>query len=237
MNSFIEHISTYSDLSQTALFVLIPLFCILSYLLGSLNFGVILSRKLAKDDVRSHGSGNAGTTNMLRTYGKKLAILTILGDMLKVAVAIVLSFVVIFNNNALDMLFGDNMMNDYNIALKSVFGLFCVIGHIFPCFFNFKGGKGVATCGGMTFIIDWRVALIMLAVFFIALLITKMVSVGSIGMAVFYAPVIFAFHRNVLCLVFAIVFALIVIVAHRENIVKIKNGTEHKITDKKKTKE
>lgn len=237
MNSLLEYIGTYSDFSQTTLIVVIPVLIVLSYLLGSLNFGVILSRKLAKDDIRSHGSGNAGTTNMLRTYGKKLAILTILGDMLKVAVAIVLSFVVLFGNNALLLLFGNNMMDDYAIALKSVIGLFCVIGHIFPCFFSFKGGKGVATCGGMTFIIDWRVALIMLAVFFIALIITKMVSVGSISMAVFYAPVIFAFHKNILCFVFALVFAIIVIVAHKENIVKIKNGTENKITDKKKIKE
>lgn len=237
MNSFFDYISAYTDLSQTSFLIILPILCILSYLLGSLNFSVILSRKLAKDDVRSHGSGNAGTTNMLRTYGKKLAILTILGDMLKVAVAIVVSFLIIFKGNCGAMLFGENMMNDYIIALKSVFGLFCVLGHIFPCFFQFKGGKGVATCGGMTFMIDWRVALIMLVVFFIALLITKMVSVGSISMAVFYAPVIFAFHRNALCLIFAIIFALIVIVAHRENIVKIKNGTENKITDKKKTKE
>ena len=127
---------------------------VLSYLLGSLNFGIILSRKFQKEDVRTHGSGNAGSTNMLRNYGKLPAVATILGDMAKVAVAILL----------VRLLVGNELYAQQTIFIKSFAGLFCVLGHIFPCFFRFKGGKGVATCGGMVFMIDWRIALILLAV-------------------------------------------------------------------------
>ena len=104
---------------------------VLSYLLGSLNFGIILSRRFQKEDVRTHGSGNAGSTNMLRNYGKLPAVATILGDMAKVAVAILL----------VRLLVGNELYVQQPIFIKSFAGLFCVLGHIFPCFFRFKGGK------------------------------------------------------------------------------------------------
>ena len=157
---------------------------VLSYLLGSLNFGIILSRKFQKEDVRTHGSGNAGSTNMLRNYGKLPAVATILGDMAKVAVAILL----------VRLLVGNELYAQQTIFIKSFAGLFCVLGHIFPCFFRFKGGKGVATCGGMVFMIDWRIALILLAVFFVAVLITKWVSLGSILMAILYPVLMGLFY-------------------------------------------
>ena len=169
---------------------------IISYLLGSLNFGIIISKSLSKDDVRSHGSGNAGSTNMLRNYGKKHAVMTIIGDMLKVAVAIFISFVIVrkMGNISLAENGGALILGiDARMFTKSFAGLFCVLGHIFPCFFGFKGGKGVATAGGMVFMIDWRIALILLAIFAIIVLITKYVSLGSIAMAVFYPVFIFVF--------------------------------------------
>ena len=205
-----------------------------SYLLGSLNFGVILSRKLEGDDVRKHGSGNAGTTNMLRNYGKKLAILTILGDMLKVGVAIALSFGII-NLIAKDNAATLSTLNvDRNMLIKSFSGFFCVLGHIFPCYFKFKGGKGVATSGGMVFAIDWRIALILLAIFIVIVLLTKYVSLGSIVIAILYPVLIFVFHRSIILVCIALVFTLIVIIAHRENIKKLLNGTENKISLSKK---
>ena len=209
------------------------LVAVVSYLLGSLNFGVILSKKLENDDVRSHGSGNAGTTNMLRNYGKKLAILTILGDMLKVGVAIALSFLIFDSiiKNAGELPVIDGV--DGNMLLKSFAGFFCVLGHIFPCFFNFKGGKGVATSGGMVFIIDWRIALILLAIFIIIVLITKYVSLGSLVMAILYPVFIFVFHKSILLTLIALVFTIIVVAAHRENIKKLIHGNESKISLKK----
>lgn len=212
--------------------VLFILIALLSYLLGSLNFSVILSRKIANDDVRNHGSGNAGTTNMLRNYGKGMAVLTILGDMAKVAVAILIAFLVLKGfdyYNPLIKIFGINT----DVIIKSFAGFFCVLGHIFPCFFKFKGGKGVATSGGMVFMIDWKIALILLAVFAVVLVITKYVSLGSIIMAVLYPVLIFFFYKSAVLTIIASVFAIIVIIAHKENIKKLINHTESKITDKK----
>lgn len=204
---------------------------VLSYLLGSLNFGVILSKRLEHDDVREHGSGNAGTTNMLRNYGKGVGALTILGDMLKVMVAIIIAKLIISNNELSTIqLFSENT----NIILKSYAGIFAVIGHIFPCYFGFKGGKGVATSGGMVFMIDWRIALILLAMFFIVVLLTKYVSLGSLVMAVFYPVFMFIFYKSVPLTIIAGVFMLIVIIAHRGNIKKLINHNENKISLKSK---
>ncbi len=214
-----------------AVFIYI-LIALLSYLLGSLNFGVILSKHFVKDDVRSHGSGNAGSTNMLRNYGKGLAALTILGDMAKVAVAILIAFGLLKFTDVYYLL-SELFDSDADIIIKSFSGFFCVFGHIFPCFFKFKGGKGVATSGGMVFMIDWRIALILLAMFFVVVLITKYVSLGSLVMAFFYPVFIFVFHKSIILTVIAVVFALIVFIAHRQNIVKLCKGEENKITSKK----
>ena len=210
---------------------------IISYLLGSLNFGIIISKSLNKDDVRSHGSGNAGSTNMLRNYGKKYAVMTIIGDMLKVAIFI--SFIIVrklgnisLAENSDALIYGINA----RMFTKSFAGLFCVLGHIFPCFFGFKGGKGVATAGGMVFMIDWRIALILLAIFAIIVFITKYVSLGSIAMAVFYPVFIFIFYKSVALAFLSMVFTLIVVLAHRENIKKLINHTESKIGSKKNNK-
>lgn len=206
---------------------------ILSYLLGSLNFGVILSNKLKKDDIRNYGSGNAGTTNMLRKYGKGYAFLTIVGDMLKVVAAAFIALKIMeYTPQTLNEV-GIDVSIDRNIFIKSFAGFFCVVGHIFPCFFKFKGGKGVATAGGMVFVVDWRIALILLAVFIIVVAFTKYVSLGSIIMALLYPVLMFAFHRSIALTVIAAVFTLIVVIAHRGNNKKLLNHTENKITDKK----
>lgn len=205
-----------------------------SYLLGSLNFGVILSNKLKKDDIRNYGSGNAGTTNMLRKYGKGYAFLTIMGDMLKVVAAIVIALKIMEYTPATLNELGMNVNFDQNMFIKSFAGFFCVLGHIFPCFFKFKGGKGVATAGGMVFVVDWRIALILLAVFIVVVAVSKYVSLGSIIMAVLYPVLMFAFHRSIALTIIAAVFTLIVVTAHRSNIKKLFNHTESKITDKKK---
>lgn len=208
---------------------------VVSYLLGSLNFGVILSKNMQNDDVRNHGSGNAGTTNMLRNYGKKYAVLTILGDMAKVVVAIALAFLIfkLLAPNSDLLGYGDEFKK---MLIKSFAGFFCVLGHIFPCFFKFKGGKGVATSGGMVFLVDWRIALILLAVFIIVVVVTKYVSLGSLIMAVLYPIFIYIFYKSIVLTVIALVFTIIVFIAHRENILKLVNHTESKITDKKNNK-
>ena len=139
------------------------LIAVISYLLGSLNFGVILSKFVKKDDVREKGSGNAGTTNMMRSYGKVFGILTIIGDIAKVIVAIEIAFRILPADELKNIF--DSLNTNPQICLKSFAGLFAVIGHIFPCFFGFKGGKGVATSGGMVIFVNWKIALILFAVF------------------------------------------------------------------------
>lgn len=215
------------------------LIAIVSYLLGSLNFGVILSNHVKKDDVRNHGSGNAGTTNMLRNYGKGIALMTIIGDMLKVFIAIAVAFLIVRYSPALLGNTGEISLQslDTNMFIKSLAGFFCVLGHIFPCYFRFKGGKGVATAGGMVFAIDWRIALILLAVFIIIVAVTKYVSLGSIIMAILYPVFIFIFHSSIVLTVIAAVFTVVVIAAHKENIKKLIHHTESKIDFKSKKKD
>ena len=211
--------------------VKLGIIAILSYLLGSLNFGVILSNTVKKEDVRDSGSGNAGTTNMMRTYGKTLGLLTIAGDILKVMVAIWIAFK-IMNVEELKVTL-DNVSDYPQVVLKSFAGLFAVLGHIFPCFFKFKGGKGVATSGGMVIMIDWRIALILLVIFALTILITKYVSLGSILLAVFYPVFIGIFYKDIILVLIAMVFTIIVVVAHRENVKRLINHTENKIGQKK----
>lgn len=204
---------------------------VVSYLLGSCNFGVILSRSVKKEDVRDVGSGNAGTTNMMRTYGKTMGILTIVGDILKVFLAIWLAFRILSVEET-KMIF-NRISDNPQCVLKSFAGLFAVAGHIFPCFFGFKGGKGVATSGGMVIMIDWRIALILFAVFVVVILLTKYVSLGSIFMAVLYPVFMVLFYREIGLAIISLVFTFIVITAHRENIKKLINHTENKIGSKK----
>lgn len=210
---------------------------VLSYLLGSLNFGVILSKKLENDDVRNHGSGNAGTTNMMRSYGKGVGMLTIFGDIAKVFVAIYLCLWILEQTvlyNILKELVESSKFNaDIETVVKLFAGLFAVIGHIFPCYFGFKGGKGVATSGGMVIAIDWRIALILLVIFFITILLTKYVSLGSILMAIFFPVFMGIFYKSILLVCLSLVFTIIVIVAHRENVKRLLNHTENKIGSKK----
>ena len=207
---------------------------VISYLLGSLNFSIIVSRALAKRDIREAGSGNAGATNMLRTYGKKFAVFTMIGDIIKVAVAILIAFLLLGAPLELVFKFADTKEAVVTIIqYKEVAGFFCVLGHIFPLYFKFKGGKGVAACTGMVILVDWRIALILFVIFVLVVLISKMISLGSITIAVFYPLLIAVFYQNLILFLIAVMFAAIVIVAHRKNIRRIVKGTENKISDKK----
>ena len=210
------------------------LIAVISYFLGSLNFSIILSRTIEKRDIRESGSGNAGATNMLRTYGKHFAVLTMIGDILKVALAILIAFLIL--DAPLDLFFkiADDKETALTIILYKEFaGFFCVLGHIFPLYFKFKGGKGVAACTGMVILVDWRIALILFAIFVITIIASKMISLGSIIIAILYPVLIAIFYQNVILILIAVLFASIVIIAHRQNIKRILNGTENKLSSKK----
>lgn len=209
----------------------------ISYLLGSFNFSIIFSKAVAKKDIRESGSGNAGATNMLRTYGKRFAAFTMLGDILKVVLAIIITFAIL----DVSMKFLFTIPQDAGETLKIMLykefaGFFCVLGHIFPLFFKFKGGKGVAACTGMVIIVDWRIALILFVIFTVVIALSKWISLGSIIIAILYPILIGLFYQNVYLVLTALLFTIIVIIAHRDNIKRLINGTENKIDFKSKKK-
>lgn len=205
---------------------------IIAYLIGSVNFSVIFSKKFAGFDVREKGSGNAGSTNMLRSVGKKAAALTLICDVLKGVVAIVIAIIV------------GNIIQDSNKELLlQIAGIAVVLGHTFPIFFQFKGGKGVATSLGILLMSNWQIGLICLVFALVLMALTRMVSLGSCAAAVLF-PVLTLFindHYTVLTegkpgstyLVYSIIMAAIVLFNHRSNIKRILNGTENKLSFKK----
>lgn len=210
---------------------------VLSYLLGSLNFSIIVSRRCVHKDIRESGSHNAGATNMLRTNGKKYAIITFLGDVFKLFVAVLIAYLIIGKN--------DFSSNAY--LFKSIAGLSCVFGHMYPCFFGFKGGKGVSVCAGMVIAIDWRIALVLVVVFALVVLLSKYVSLGSIIIAICYPILTYIMFKpdtldlgatpigeRWIATIIAFVFTLIVVIKHSANIKRLFNGTESKISKKTK---
>lgn len=213
---------------------------LIAYLLGSISSAVIVSKTLYKEDVREKGSGNAGATNVLRNYGKKAAIYTTIGDLLKSMLAVLIGG---FLLQHLQLTHAEGISPDsLRIIGRYLGGACCVFGHMFPLFFGFKGGKGVMTACGLILILDFRVAILCLAVFGITVAMTRMVSLGSV-LGVFVAPFLVYFfgtyvdHRSVPAVTFCVtviaVIVLTIILKHSANIVRIFKGTESKISFKK----
>lgn len=209
--------------------VAIVLTAVIAYLLGSINFGIIVSKHLFHDDVRNYGSGNAGSTNMLRTYGKKGGALTFVGDFLKGVLAAAIGL----------FLFG--CIGGYTAAL------FAVVGHAFPAYYHFKGGKGVATLAGAAFVLNSSVFFCLILLFAALVLVSKYVSLGSIMSAAVWpllisrwgsigglliglgnAPVVWG-----TCTLLAFLAAALVVFLHRSNLVRLLKGTESKVDFKK----
>ena len=211
----------------------IILTAIIAYLLGSISFSIIFTKKFAGFDVRQKGSGNAGSTNVLRTAGKKPAILTLICDVLKGVVAVLVAFLMGIIANA----------DVWNAALLiQIAGVCVVLGHTFPIFFGFKGGKGVATALGVLLITNWQIGLICLVFALVLMAITRIVALGSIAAAILFPVLCFFITNNFLVgdsstrisyLVFGIIMALIVIFNHRSNIQRMASGTENKLIFKK----
>ncbi len=207
---------------------------VIPYLLGSFNFGLIISRRKYHDDIRVHGSGNAGTTNMLRTYGPKAAALTLVGDMLKAALAVILGYLLVNNqfvvyNEAghFSGVFGDK-------PGAAVAGLFVVVGHMFPCFFRFKGGKGVATTGMVILLLNPLVFLILFGIFAVIVIFTKYVSLASVMGVCLYPIMMSAFELNnngsPTATLLSVVMTGLVVFMHRENLKRLKDGKESKLS-------
>ena len=201
---------------------------IIAYLIGSVNFSVILSKKMAGFDVREKGSGNAGTTNMLRSVGKKAAALTLICDILKGIVAILIA-----------MFIGWAFQVENQSLLVQIAGIAVVIGHTFPVFFGFKGGKGVATSLGILIMSNWQIGLICLVFGVLLIALTRMVSLGSCAAAVLFPVLTLFITENYIVtqgsgyLIYSIILAVIVLFNHRSNIKRILAGKENKISFKK----
>ena len=205
---------------------------IIAYLIGSVNFSIIISKKMAGFDVREKGSGNAGATNMLRSVGKKAAAITLVCDILKGVISICIAIII-----------GNIAKNLDRELLLQIAGIAVVIGHTFPVFFGFKGGKGVATSLGVLLMSNWQIGLICLVFALVLMALTRMVSLGSCGAAVLF-PVLTLFineHYTVLTegkngnvyFIYSVILAIIVLYNHRENIKRILSGTENKLSFKK----
>lgn len=210
--------------------VLYIVITILAYLLGSISFSVIISKKMAGFDVREKGSGNAGSTNVLRTVGKKAAILTLICDILKgvVAVGIAAIATLIWKEANGPLLI--------QLAAGAV-----VLGHTFPIFFGFKGGKGVATALGVLLICNWQIGLICLVFALVIMAVTRIVSLGSIMAAILYPVLTLFIHEHYIIagegnysyLIFSILLAILVVYNHRTNLKRILEGKENKLSFKK----
>ena len=203
------------------------LLCLLAgYILGGISGGHVAG-KLYKTDVREHGSGNLGATNVLRTLGVKAAILTFAIDVSKVIIPVLIVRYVLFPQ------YTPYSYENQLLVLYIAFG--AVIGHNFPMTLNFHGGKGVACLAATILMFDWRMALPELLIFIIIVAITKYVSLGSIIVSLFFFGWIVIVHAAPLhLLLIAAAFPVSVIFMHRSNIIRLLNGTENKIGSKKK---
>ena len=190
-----------------------------AYLLGSFSTSITVSKLFYHQDIRQMGSGNAGATNTLRNFGAHKALLVMLGDGLKAVLAM--------------------WMARWLVGPEAMLyaGGEAVLGHIFPVYYGFQGGKGVMSAAAMILAFDWRMFLIMLAVFASTVLLTRIVSLASILAAVSFLPSMLLFHRdNLWYVLFSGGLAAVVIWKHRSNIRRLKQGTESKLGDSNKNK-
>lgn len=203
-----------------------------SYICGCMNGAVIVSKYILRDDVRNHGSGNAGLTNFYRTFGGPLTLVVILFDAVKMILAVLISLALpsLMIGYAVGMAGFWEMPVHVTLLLKYWAGLWCVVGHMYPCMFHFKGGKGVLSGGTLVWMIDWRIGLVAWGGFLLLAVLTKWVSLGSVW-AGFSYPIStwFAFHDPLL-VILAIIPGWLLVWKHRGNIQRILKGTESKFS-------
>lgn len=179
-----------------------------AYLIGSLNFSIVLSKVFLGKDIRKQGSGNAGATNMTRVFGWFAGLATLAFDVLKAFLA---------------MRIGRKLLGDTGVCLA---GMGVMLGHCFPVFHHFKGGKGIATGAAVSFMIDWRVGVSVVVAFLIGALVSKKVSVGSILASVTIVPSTWIFAPRPSMLALSVFGMVLAVSRHKENIRRLVDGTE-----------
>ncbi len=194
------------------------LILIISYLIGSINTSIIASKIIIGDDIRNHGSGNAGATNALRTLGKKGALIVVLGDALKAVFAILIAKVITKNSD----------------AAVYIASIGAVLGHNFPIYFGFRGGKGIVVSLVAILFADWRIGIVVALVSIGIMAVSKYVSLGSISGAVLFVILSsIVHHNNPDFIVFSLMLASLAIYMHKSNIIRLINKTENKLNFKK----
>ncbi|MBR3837942.1 MAG: glycerol-3-phosphate 1-O-acyltransferase PlsY [Clostridia bacterium] len=192
------------------------LFCaVTAYLLGSINSAILFSTKLYGYDIRGYGSGNAGMTNMFRTFGKKAGFLTLAGDVAKALISVVIGFLVLGGPG------------------QYIAGFFCLLGHVFPLYYKFKGGKGVIVSAITILLIDPLIFLAVALIFALMFAATQIISASSITAAFFYPLVVYAFNvrsANLAYIFFSLMISFFVIAMHKENIQRLMRKEEKKFT-------
>ena len=185
----------------------------IAYLCGCFNGAVIVSKYILRDDIRTHGSGNAGLTNFYRTFGGFLTLVVILTDVLKAVAALLLA----------------------GLLMGAPFGqywaaLFCLLGHMFPCMFHFKGGKGILSGGTIAIMIDWRVAVVVWGGFLLLVILTRYVSLGSLWAGASFPFISWYCYPYPAVVVLAFVIGALIVWQHRANIKRLLSGTENKFS-------
>ncbi len=210
---------------------------IISYFCGCFNGAVIVSKYILRDDVRTHGSGNAGLTNFYRTFGGPLTLVVILTDVLKAVVAILIAAKI--GSGYDPRIMPDFPLDEATVAYFVVLfkywaGLWCLLGHMFPCMFHFKGGKGILSGGAIAIMLDWRIALVVWGGFLILAVLTRYVSLGSCWAGASFPFATWFVYHNVLITVLGAVIGCLILYMHRANIHRLLTGTENKFSLHKK---
>ena len=213
-------LAAYSELIQQ-MWLPILLLAVWAYLCGCFNGAVIVSKYILRDDVRTHGSGNAGLTNFYRTFGGPLTFVVILCDVLKAVVAILTAvFVMRFLG-----------VHESVIPLVKYWaGMFCLLGHMFPCMFQFKGGKGILSGGTIAIMMDWRIALVVWGGFLILAVLTRWVSLGSIWAGASFPFATWFVYHDLVLLLLAVFLGGMIVWKHRGNLKRILSGTESRFS-------
>lgn len=205
----------YAAPSGLELIFTVVLTAVASYFLGCFNGAVIVSKYILRNDVRNHGSGNAGLTNFYRTFGGGLTLVVILCDVLKAVIAVLL---------------GSWQFGGLFLVGKYWAGLFCLLGHMFPCMFKFKGGKGILSGGTIAIMIDWRIALVVWGGFLLLTVLTRYVSLGSLWAGASFPFATWACYPDPVIVILGFLCGGLVVWQHRANIQRLLSGKENKFS-------
>ena len=213
--------------------LLLVLSAVIAYFCGCFNGAVIVSKYILRDDVRNHGSGNAGLTNFFRTFGGPLTFVVILCDVLKAVIALLVSKWLFYSGFTI-FISADATAAYWDTFAKYWAGLFCLLGHMFPCMFHFKGGKGILSGGTIAIMIDWRVAVVVWGGFLLLTILTRYVSLGSLWSGASFPFITWYCYPDPAIIVLGFLLGGLVVWKHRTNIQRLLAGNENKLSFHKK---